>query len=248
MGHFVAKSEDGYELRQPGRAVVQAVLSGAITEAPRIERTGIDASCQLCGAPIEIRYQEDRLETFCTDCPGVWGSHRQGETGYLGGRFLPPAGIQGRSPLGAYRTAWTWTMGDILLMGQGICPACSAQLDYEILLCDDHDRTIELCELCDRRYAARIDWNCSNCIFRIESTFPVCVSTNTDLLRFIFSNDLNPIAPDEIEPVQRVFSDYEEEILSADPPEIRLTFSVGTGSVTLQVNDDLDVIHADCEI
>lgn len=248
VGHFVAKSEDGYELRQPGRAVVQAVLSGAITEDPRIDRTGIDASCQLCSAPIEIRYKEDRVETYCTECSGVWGPYKQGEPGYLGGRFLPPAGIQDRSPYQIYRTAWAWTMRDIFSMGQGICPACSAQLDYDILLCDHHDQADEFCDECNRRYAARIGWRCSNCIFGIESTFPVCVATNTDLLEFMLSNGLNPIDPDEIPPVQRVFSDYEEEILSADPPEIRLTFSVGTGSVTLRVNDDLEVIEAGSEI
>lgn len=248
VGHFVTKSEKGYELRQPGRAVVQAVLSGAITEAPRIERTRIDASCQLCGAPVEIRYKEDRVETFCTECPGVWGPHKQGETGYLGGRFLPPAGIQDRSPVQTYRTAWARTTGDILSMGQGVCPACSAQLEYEILLCDDHDRTVEFCESCNRRYAARIDWNCSNCIFGTESTFPVCVVTNTDLLAFMLSNGLNPIDPDEIAPVQRVFSDYEEAIVSSDPPEIELTFSAGTGSVTLRVNGDLEVIETDSKI
>jgi hypothetical protein len=34
VGHFVRKTEDGYQLRRAGRRVVEAVLSGAVTDAP----------------------------------------------------------------------------------------------------------------------------------------------------------------------------------------------------------------------
>lgn len=57
VGHFVGKTEEGYILRQPGRRVVQAVLSGAVTDEPDLDYTEIDEECWWCGAPIVVRYQ-----------------------------------------------------------------------------------------------------------------------------------------------------------------------------------------------
>ena len=39
VGHFVDRTDDGYELRQAGSRVVEAILSGAVTEDPVLERT-----------------------------------------------------------------------------------------------------------------------------------------------------------------------------------------------------------------
>ncbi|WP_436907027.1 winged helix-turn-helix domain-containing protein [Halosimplex marinum] len=71
-GHFVRKRAAGYELRRAGERVVEAVLSGAVTAAPVLERTEIDHPCHFCGAPVAVRFREERVEVFCTDCPGTY--------------------------------------------------------------------------------------------------------------------------------------------------------------------------------
>lgn len=103
-GHFVTQTDDGYVLRRAGESVLEAVLSEAVTEAPVLERTRINQSCFLCGAPVEVSYAQERFGVYCTECDGTYGGGTEIESsadpddnskfGYLP---LPPAGVQGRT-------------------------------------------------------------------------------------------------------------------------------------------------------
>ncbi|NIS32576.1 MAG: hypothetical protein GWN07_19275, partial [Actinobacteria bacterium] len=67
------KTDDGYLLRQAGRRIVEAVLSGTLTEAGTFVDAATDVPCPFCGAPIEIRYREELVAMYCTECPGAYG-------------------------------------------------------------------------------------------------------------------------------------------------------------------------------
>ncbi|WP_436929378.1 winged helix-turn-helix domain-containing protein [Halosimplex halobium] len=84
-GHFVSKRAAGYELRRAGERVVEAVLSGAVTAAPVLERTEIDHPCHFCGAPVAVRFREERVEVFCTECPGTYSRTSSPADGRDGG-------------------------------------------------------------------------------------------------------------------------------------------------------------------
>lgn len=253
VGHFVAKTQDGYDLHPAGRRVVEAVLSGAITEAPVTERTSIDASCQLCSAPIEVRYYRDRVETYCTECRGIWGNDKHQSTdhieGYLGRREIPPAGLKNRSAGELYRAAWIWQTLKFHAISNEICPACSATLDIDLTVCAEHGPADGRCEQCDRRYAALLQTACPNCIFEVNSTAAVAVAaTNTDLLDLLTAKGLNPISPDSIAKVQHVYSDFEEKIISTAPFEGEFTFTVDGDQITFAVDDSMcitDVLRTD---
>ncbi len=59
----------GHELRieivkrlgRAGERIVEAVLSGAVTDDPVLSRTEIDQSCPYCGAPVEVEYGQEQL-------------------------------------------------------------------------------------------------------------------------------------------------------------------------------------------
>lgn len=245
VGHFVAKSEAGYQLRSPGRRVVKAVLSGSVAESPATEREEIEQACQLCGAPIEVRYHEEAVETFCTECSGLWGSHETVEDGYLGRNLLPPAGVEGRTSEAMYRASLTWTNLDFFAIASGLCPACSATVDTSVDVCDDHKPENGRCPACENRFAARLLVRCTNCILDLSGSLPIVVANETVLLDFLTDHGLNPVAPDSIAPVQRFFSDYDEEILSAEPFRAELTFNVEGDSITLTVDNRLSVVESD---
>lgn len=245
VGHFVTKSDAGYELRAPGSRVVKAVLSGAVAESPATEREKIDQSCQLCGASIVVRYHEDAVETFCTECAGMWDRHETGEVGYLGRKLLPPAGVADRGSEEMYRAAWIWTNLDFFAIASGLCPSCSAPLGRRVQVCDDHSPEDDLCQVCDHRYATRLRVNCTNCILELRGSLPMGVANERGILDFLTDHDLNPLSPDSIAPVQQFFSDYDEEILSADPLRAELTFDVEGDSMTLTVDNTLSVIDVD---
>jgi hypothetical protein len=250
VGHFVAKTDAGYELRRAGERVVEAVLSGAVTDDPVLERTEIDQSCPYCGASVEVRYAQERLVSYCTECEGSYaGSSASGvqstrnERGYLGYEPLPPAGLDERSPTEVRRAAHTWNMSERLPAASGVCPRCSAALGETVETCDDHDDDGR-CSTCGHRHAVRHTADCTNCIFRQGGAFVLALLADTELLSFLTDHGINPVAPTAHSAPRftEVVMDYDEELVSVDPLEARFTFVVDGDALTLTVDDDLDVV------
>lgn len=242
VGYFVAKNEDGYSLREPGRRIVKAIYAGTTTEVPTLERVGIDHLCQLCGSPIEVQYSHGRVEVFCSACDGLWTKDGSSPEGYLGARYLPPAGIHGRRPGAVYRTAWLWTHRKILSVACGVCPNCSATLREHVEVCESHEPSPDRCSACGRRYAIRVHFQCQHCIFEEGGTGAVAVAATQELLDFMTNRGLNPVHPTSIKDVQRVYSDFDEDIRSTDPLEASFTFRIEDETLSLTIGDDLTVI------
>jgi DNA-binding transcriptional ArsR family regulator len=249
-GHFVRKTEEGYVFRRAGRRVIEAVLSGALTDDPTLERTHPEESCWRCGAPIEINWYAGSVEMYCTECAGRYerryddGGH--GETageGYLGRLPLPPAGLKNRTPPEILRAAWTWGNLEILSMSRGVCPRCSATVEETIHVCETHDAGDGLCDSCGGRYAAGISFACTNCIFEAGAGFVIALVSDTALLSFLTAHGLNPVSPGSIRRINEVHANYDEEILSTDPLEARFTFHIDEDSLTLTVEGST-VTHA----
>ena len=243
VGHFVGRTDDGYELRRTGERIVEAVLSGAVTQTPEFEPTRVDQSCMFCEAPVEVRYERERVRLFCTECPGAYGERGASEFGLLGSLFLPPAGVQDRTVEELLRAAHVWGGMTARTAASGICPRCSATIDERVDVCEQHDAD-GVCEECDRRFAVHVTFRCSNCIYERSGAFGVKLTTNNDLLAFLTARGVNPITPSP-RPIESVILDYDEEVLSFDPFEARFTFTVDGEALTLTVDDDLSVVEVD---
>ena len=251
VGHFVGKSEDGYRLRRPGRRVVEAVLSGAVTDAPDLDRTRVEETCELCGAPMEVARDGGSIAMYCTECAGryshAYGEDRTGrraDEGYLGRLPLPPAGLRDRTATEALRAAWTWGNLEILAMSAGICPRCSATVDHELRVCGNHDAGDGLCSECNGRQAVRLTLSCTNCIFASGGIFSLRLVSNTALLDLLTDHGVNPVAPDSIRRANGVHGEYDEKLLSTDPFRARFTFELDGDRLALTVDDDLEVVES----
>lgn len=251
VGHFLRDADDGYELRRAGERVHEAIVSGAVTESPIIQPTEIEWPCMLCGASTELSYQEEWVGLSCTECPGYYSGTRvadesapdeQLERGYLGGLSLPPAAIQGRTPLEVVQTAWTWDFLERLASSSGICPRCSASTVTTVEVCENHDSTGEPCEVCNSIRMITHDTTCDNCQYRQTGPFPIALNADTDLLAFVTSHGYNPVRP-SVEAL-RELSDYEEELLSTEPFKAQFTWTLGEDTLTLTVDDELNVVEA----
>lgn len=249
-GHFIQETDDGYGLRRAGTRVIESVLSGAVTETPVIEPTPVDAPCHLCGGTVEVAYREERMETYCTECAGLFGEgNRTGEWigdashGYLGYLPMPPAGTRGRTPDEALQAAWVWGNLEILSLASGVCPRCSGTIDYDFEVCEDHDASEGLCTECDRLKAINIGMTCTNCVFDGGGEFTLRLASDTHLLAFQTGHGLNPVNPESITAVNRVHTTFEEEIHSTDPFEASLIYSINGDPIMFTVDGDLDVIE-----
>ena len=250
-GHFVRRTEDGYDLRQAGQRVVEAVLSGAVTDAPTLEATRIAVECPFCSASTAVDYEQERVDMYCTKCSGIFGSvatipqlSAPGEFGSLGHMSLPPAGLQGRTAADILEAAWAWSYLEFIARGSGICPRCSARIEQSVTICENHDDTDDACDSCSRNYAVHFHTSCTNCINDWSGIVPGLLLGNTEFQAFLTGHGINLTTPEAMDRAMRTFGNYDEEIISTDPFEARFTFTVDEDSLTLTVDDDLTVVDS----
>lgn len=257
VGHFVHKSDDGYSLRQPGRRVVQAVLSGAVTENSRIQRTGIDGNCWWCGGSIRMSYAQERMNLFCPDCDGTYGGLQgrrpdwftrsepdvPADLGYLGCLTLPPAGVTNRMPSDAYRVGWVWELLEYFAVSNGVCPRCGGSTEDRVSVCDRHDADDGPCPTCGNRQAIDHRVRCRTCTYRKESHYFHMLYRDTRFLSFLTDHGLSPLRAESIPELFERALPYEEEIVSTDPLRARLTVSVQGETVELTIDETMSVIE-----
>jgi DNA-binding transcriptional ArsR family regulator len=250
VGHFVRKAESGYVLDRPGRRVVEAVLSGAVTGDPEMARTLVDLSCRRCGAPVEIEWRAGSVELYCTECDGAWGQTRGGgpgggdaDSGYLGRLLLPPAGLRDRDPEAVVRTTWTWTMLEVFACVKGVCPRCSATIDRSVSVCAAHEDGDGICSVCEHDYAVTVGFHCTNCIFGTGGSGVLAVLGHPAMLSFLVEQGFDPIQPYDTGVVEAIHQGYEEEILSYEPLSARFTFEADGETLAVRVDEHLDVVE-----
>jgi hypothetical protein len=247
-GHFVRKTGDEYVLRQAGNRVVEAVLSGAMTESPVVEPTATDHSCPYCGAALEVAFREERVQLFCTECAGTYDrtdadpeAFTPSEYGHVGDVILPPAGVRGRTPQEMLRAAVTLGNLEFTAATSGICPRCSAPFEQSLTVCETHDADDGLCEDCGRRHATLVQNHCTNCTFGYGGTLLLVLLDEMPFVAFLVEHDVNPVAP----PPDRYLAlemSYEEELQSVDPFEAQFSLTLEDDVLTVVVDDELTIV------
>lgn len=247
-GHFVRQTDDGYELLDPGNRIIQAVVSGGVTETPVLEPTVVDAPCPYCGQSIEIIYGGGRLLIRCTECAGMYaGSETDAPFvdthpyGALGAFLLPPAGVIGRSPRDVLDAATIWAITGYLALGSGVCPGCSMTIDRSLRVCEEHDPTGGNCAVCNTRHAVQVDYVCPHCTFQ-EVTVPAgwnLFLTVPELMSFLSARGIIPAIPawEGILPMY----DYEDEVIDVAPLKLKITYTVDGDRLILMVDEEFDV-------
>lgn len=242
-GHFLEQRDEGYVLTRAGERVIEAVLSGAVTQAPELGPSLTGDSCQFCGGPVGVTYGEEQVTVYCTACTGVYGAAIGPENhGHLGTLFLPPAGVKDRSPAELLQAARIWGGLATMAAVSGVWPRCSAPIEDSVDVCEDHDPTDGDCEQCHSRYAASVRFECTNCSYEQSGAFGVQLLTHTALLGFLTDHGINPVIPSSHAAIGVVTS-YREEIVSAEPFEARFTFSADEDALTVTVDDDFSVVE-----
>lgn len=245
VDHFVRKTDEGYALRQAGRRVVEAILSGAVTDDPVLKPTTVDKPCTVCSAPIKVAFHQERVKLHCPECDGIVSESRLegdrfGTFGNHGFIPLPPAGVQGRTATEVLHAAELWVVTNMRAATRGICPRCSATVDHSISVCETHDATDGRCDECGLRFEAIVRVTCTNCLFDEGVYLPAFLGVHTELMGFMIEHGIDPVSPEGFDfPMASV----NEIILSHDPFEARYTFTADDDTLALTVDDDLSVIN-----
>lgn len=248
-GHFLERTDDGYDFRRPGRRVAQAILSGAVTGNPLSDLQPVDQRCPHCGGAVEVMFHRGRVALYCTECSGTYGSSNYqvanddvpDEYGFLGLHDLPPSGLAERTPTEAVAAAHRWSLSDTLSMASDLCPRCGGTFDDHVDVCEAHDGGDGVCERCGYRHAVIYTASCTNCTFDSRLPFGVTLLAETELQAFVTDHGIN-LASADYGTFTDVFKSYAETVVSADPLEATFTFAIDGDECALTVDDDLDVV------
>lgn len=241
-GPFVRRTENGYELKQTGINVVRAVVSGSVTEDPAIGPTEIDVDCPICGASLQIEYEDELLLVTCTACEGLrsW----RGTPGMVFVGVVPPVLMRDRSVEEGFRAGVTFITHQLAALHAGVCPHCSGKPTRRLAVCDDHcPGPASQCPHCDRRHLAEAWMNCKTCKWQVFPPASLSV-LNAPALAAFYHNQGIEHRFDTWEGLERSFG-IDEEIVSHEPLQVGFTFSVGDAALRLTVDEHLDIIEID---
>lgn len=161
--HFVAETENGYELQYPGHRVLDAIQSGVFHDRAAVGPVALDADCSTCGGGLTFTYDTDYIgRVVCSDC---------------GERVLEwpfdPGGTADRNAeavVAAFdrRTRLVWSCAL-----DGVCPFCAGRIDRSFANhVDDGGTCVGVVEQLDRyeEYFARdhpvvVSVDCDRCSF-----------------------------------------------------------------------------------
>ena len=162
-GHFVAETDEGYELQYPGHRVLDAIQSGVFHDEATVGPVALDADCRACGEGLTFEYDTDYVARVrCPDC---------------GNRALEwpfdPGGTADRDPRAVAdafdrRTRLIWSCAL-----DGVCPFCAGRVERDLTE-RVHERgacvgVIERLERYDEHFArdhpALVAVDCERCSF-----------------------------------------------------------------------------------
>lgn len=247
-GHFVRKTEDGYELHQAGKRVVIAVLSGTITDHPPREQQDIDEPCPLCDEPIRVELRPRGVAKYCTACDGLYEtdpskhSDTTEDFGFLGILSLPPAGLRDRTPEEAYRAAQIWNNLKFMTLAHDLCGWCSGTLEHEVDVCEDHDASEGRCDECGHRLPIWLRSACTNCIVEHQTTVGARVYGREEMQKFILDHGADPVSSTASERPP-----FDHEVLSTNPFEGKFIYRGIDETLEITLDENLDVVDVSRE-
>jgi hypothetical protein len=150
VGPYVERTDGGYRLRRPGAAAVNAIQSGALTEARTRDPVDLDDDCLFCGRPLVFRYGDNVGEVVCDACERVHVQH-----------CFPPGGVADR-PAAAVPAAFDrYARASLGLAADGVCPECAGPVQSDV---------VTDLEGCLDAHPVGVGLDCARCEFRVLAT------------------------------------------------------------------------------
>ena len=228
-GRFVGKTDEGYELRTAGQEVVGSLLSGSYTMTADLEPIDLEDPCPVCNGPMTFDYEHERVVVECDEC-------------FYAGRFpVPPGAFAGyevdRFPDVTERYVRTF----IAQFSNGFCPSCTGPVEPELITLDDLGGWDVPAEFAN---VASVKYDCERCGSSSQLDLKTVLLTHPAVVSFYHDHgtDVRDISifrqrePTEIPQTQ---------LLEGDPPRATVTYTTDDASLTLTVDDALEVVDID---
>ncbi|MFB6205705.1 MAG: ArsR family transcriptional regulator [Haloglomus sp.] len=222
-GQFVNKTEEGYEFRQAGEAIVRAVLAGTYNQDPELEPFPVDGECVACDGGLEAIYEDEHLEIRCAECDRPHG-----------GFHFPPGGLEDRTREEVLSAFNQRARHLACLTADGVCPDCNGRV--ETTLEEAYDDLDELDVV--------VRHECQRCGNSTISSIGLALLDDAEIVSFYRDHgiDLNAV---RFWTLEWCITDRYTEILSRDPWRLRVTVPLGDEELRVTVDGDLVVQHTE---
>jgi hypothetical protein len=221
-GQFLRKTDDGYEFRSAGRAVIQAVLSGSLNQDPELEPFGVEGECIDCGTGLEAFYEDERLRVVCPDC---CRDHADWD--------FPPGGLEDRTPE-AVMDAFNQRVRHLLcLSADGVCPDCNGRMETTVSYADSNaEATVDVTHWCRR---------CEN---ETNTTIGISLLDDAEVVSFYRDHgvDLNAVP---FWTLPWCVADEDTTVLDDDPWRFRVDVALDDERLEVVLDGALAVVDAE---
>ncbi len=215
-GHFVRKTEDGYELTVAGSGIVGALRAGRYTADVSIEPIELDDPCPRCEGTITAAYEDEHVRMECADC-GEWGS-----------RFtFPPGTIEQFDRDVLPETFDRWLKTTVERTVAGFCSNCSGRLDG-YLQADP-----------DRIEGVAAGFECERCGVVAEMYPSALLLTHPAVIAFYRDHGIDVRSTPSWEIDRR--SDRSIDRLNADPLRIRVEITIDDEAIVATIDETASI-------
>lgn len=252
IGTFVTDTGEGYALKTAGHSIVEAVIAGTGIENASLDVTETELNCPLCESPTAIGYQNETLYQVCTECDGhaeKMGFIPEAAEGYGGVLYVAkfePAGLSNRTAKEMFEACVIKATLRNAMQLMGVCSRCSGLVVSSIEVCEEHIGTgDEICPHCGTRWGAGPIFACTVCKRHdsLPPTFPANFHPN--VIDFYADNGItigDLTNPGSIVRIQSLLQNQEADLVSTDPPEIRVTIRHDGDTISMSYDENVNII------
>jgi hypothetical protein len=219
IGSFLRSTEGGYELTATGENVLQAIEAGAYTDEPQFEPITLSGECPACHET-ELRgaYSDGLLAVTCTACGANVVRYD-----------LPPSAVVGRDERDVLESCDLRVRHEYAVAVAGTCPDCGGGCDVFV----EQDDTYEE----PREYAIA---DCGHCGNRVFAPLAAVVLWHPAVISLYWDAGVDATAIPFWQ-LQSVIAAWDVDVQSREPFAATVTVRGAEASLTVAVDDDLDV-------
>ncbi|WP_416840473.1 winged helix-turn-helix domain-containing protein [Haloferax sp. DFSO52] len=220
--NFVKKSEAGYELRLAGWNIVGAILAGAYTRGDDIGPIPLDHPCPTCDGLVEATYEDERVHIRCTDCDKT-----------MLDAGIPPGVLEDYDDAALPEVADRYVRSLFSQARDGFCVSCQGRLESRLETDTDE---LHPDVVCDEPQAV---YSCTRCREELIAGVGMAYLDHPAVVSFYYDHDVDLSQPNlwgtawHDKPTLTVVSD--------DPLRARVDFEVDGDTLSLVIDDTLDV-------
>ena len=228
-GRLVRQSEDGYELTLAGKQIVGAIQAGTVTMEGSIEPIPLDGPCPTCGGGRTLYYEDETVRVACSDCgvvsttgvpPGVFEGYEREQIPEVVSRYF-------RTILGH--------------VGQGFCWHCDGQVAATVVPVSEMITAAEIPAQFHGLPMAR--YECQRCGVDLTADLGITLLDHPAVAGFFYDHGID-VREESLWSFHATDTD-QSQFREREPVRATMTYTADGATLTLVVDEDLDVVSVE---